>query len=127
MMFLLINWGGALNLIFFSFSMVFILLVLIVFALNIFGKIFVAQENTSKKRKEKALISSSGPIAEVGESMVDVESISEEVLAAIAMALYALNGSPHDSESEIVTIERVSKRYTPWSSKIYGLNVWSRR
>jgi hydrogenase-4 membrane subunit HyfE len=56
MLILNIDWGGALNLIAFSFSMVFLLLVVIVFALNIFGKIFmyieknkVETDNLNKK------------------------------------------------------------------------------
>lgn len=44
MLLLNIDWGGALNLIAFSFSMVFLLLVVIVIALNIFGKIFIIME-----------------------------------------------------------------------------------
>lgn len=44
MLLLNIDWGGALTLIAFSFSMVFLLLIVIVFALNIFGKIFVSME-----------------------------------------------------------------------------------
>jgi glutaconyl-CoA/methylmalonyl-CoA decarboxylase subunit delta len=40
--------------------------------------------------------------------------------AAIAMALYLFN-ELHDEESTVLTIERVSKIYSPWSSKIYNL------
>jgi Na+-transporting methylmalonyl-CoA/oxaloacetate decarboxylase gamma subunit len=40
--------------------------------------------------------------------------------AAIAMALYLYN-ELHDEESTILTIDRVSKIYSPWSSKIYNL------
>jgi len=47
-----------------------------------------------------------------------------EVTAAIATALYLHYNELHDPESNIITIERVRKRYTPWSSKIYGLRKW---
>ena len=30
----------------------------------------------------------------------------------------------HDEESNVITIKRVRKTYSPWSSKIYGLRVW---
>jgi hypothetical protein len=40
--------------------------------------------------------------------------------AAIALALY-LNNELHDEESNILTIERVSRIYSPWSSKYYNM------
>lgn len=50
-----------------------------------------------------------------------VEEISGEVNAAIAYAIYLYFNELHDKENPIITINRVSKAYTPWSSKIYGL------
>lgn len=45
---------------------------------------------------------------------------SGEEIAAIAMALYEhLNA--HDTENTILTINKVKRAYSPWSSKIYGL------
>ncbi len=49
------------------------------------------------------------------------EEIPGEVFAAISAALYFYETEKHDQESTILTIERVSRRYSPWSSKIYGL------
>jgi hypothetical protein len=46
--------------------------------------------------------------------------ISGDVSAAISMALY-LYHELHDEESNVITIKRVSKAYSPWSSKIYAL------
>jgi len=40
--------------------------------------------------------------------------------AAIAMAIYLCN-ELHDEESNILTIERVSRVYSPWSSKYYNM------
>jgi Na+-transporting methylmalonyl-CoA/oxaloacetate decarboxylase gamma subunit len=40
--------------------------------------------------------------------------------AAIAMALY-LHNELHDEESNVLTIERVSRIYSPWSSKYYNM------
>jgi Na+-transporting methylmalonyl-CoA/oxaloacetate decarboxylase gamma subunit len=48
-------------------------------------------------------------------------SIPGEVNAAIAMALHLYFQELHDEESAILTINRASKIYSPWSSKIYGL------
>jgi len=50
----------------------------------------------------------------------DVE-ISGEVNAAIAMALYMYQSDMHDMENTILTIQKVSRTYSPWSSKIYTL------
>lgn len=45
---------------------------------------------------------------------------SGEEIAAIVMALHEhLNA--HDTESTILTINKVKRAYSPWSSKIYSL------
>ena len=48
-------------------------------------------------------------------------SIEGSVNAAIAMALYMHFDQIHDEESNIITIKKVTKNYSPWSSKIYGV------
>jgi len=55
-----------------------------------------------------------------------VEEISGEVNAAIAYAIYLYYNDLHDKENPIITINRISKAYTPWSSKIYGLRQYPR-
>ena len=47
--------------------------------------------------------------------------VTGEVNAAISMALYLYYNELHDKESNILTIKKVSKVYSPWSSKIYGV------
>jgi Na+-transporting methylmalonyl-CoA/oxaloacetate decarboxylase beta subunit len=47
--------------------------------------------------------------------------LSGEVNAAIAMALYSYMSELHDVESNVITIRRVSKNYSPWSSKLYNM------
>lgn len=49
-------------------------------------------------------------------------AVSGEENAAIAMALYMFLNEQHDEESGVITIKRIERRYSPWSSKIYGLN-----
>lgn len=44
-----------------------------------------------------------------------------ETNAAIAMALYSYFDEIHDEESGVITIKRVSKIYSPWSSKLYNM------
>ncbi len=53
-------------------------------------------------------------------------SVPGEVNAAISMALYLHLNEMHDEESNVITITKVSKAYSPWSSKIYGLRNFNR-
>lgn len=53
--------------------------------------------------------------------------LSGEVLVAIGMALYELNEDAHDIESTVLTIQKVKRTYSPWSSKIYGLRELPRK
>jgi len=54
---------------------------------------------------------------------VSTESLSIEgnVNAAIAMAIHMYFNEIHDEESGVITIQKVKKSYSPWSSKIYGV------
>jgi Na+-transporting methylmalonyl-CoA/oxaloacetate decarboxylase gamma subunit len=51
----------------------------------------------------------------------DEKYISGDETAAIAMALHLYFEDQHDEESNIITIKRIQRRYSPWSSKIYGI------
>ncbi|MDE5711802.1 OadG family transporter subunit [Bacteroides sp.] len=44
-----------------------------------------------------------------------------EVFAAIAMAMHEYQNDVHDVEDTVLTITRVKRSYSPWSSKIYTL------
>jgi glutaconyl-CoA/methylmalonyl-CoA decarboxylase subunit delta len=47
--------------------------------------------------------------------------LSGEVNAAIAAAIFLYRSELHDYENTVLTINKVSRTYSPWSSKIYGL------
>jgi Na+-transporting methylmalonyl-CoA/oxaloacetate decarboxylase gamma subunit len=47
--------------------------------------------------------------------------IPGEIAAAISTAITLHYQEVHDFENTIVTIKKVQKPYSPWSSKIYGL------
>lgn len=60
--------------------------------------------------------------AKAGEAKIVSEPNSEEEVAAfMALHLYMSQGR-HDRESNVLTIERIQRRYSPWSSKIYSMN-----
>ena len=65
----------------------------------------------------KRLLRREGKVVEIKEDL----SISGEINAAIAMALHLYFSEMHDKEDTILTINKVSRTYSPWSSKIYGL------
>lgn len=46
---------------------------------------------------------------------------SGEIFAAIATALYEMSDDNHDIENTVLTIRKVQRTYSPWSSKIYTL------
>ena len=58
----------------------------------------------------------------------DAESLGKEgeVYAAIATALNLYLKEIHDFEDLRITIQKSVKPYSPWSSKIYGVNQWKR-
>lgn len=73
-----------------------------------------------KKSQQRAEIASAG----TGKSQViKVEDTSAEVYAAIATALHVFSqdAEAHDIENTILTISKVTKNYSPWSSKIYTI------
>ena len=68
-------------------------------------------------------------MAKSGKASADVikeVETSGEVYAAIAMALHLHLAEVHDQENVVLTINRVARTYSPWSSKIYGLRQYPR-
>lgn len=54
-------------------------------------------------------------------AVVSEANSEEEIAAFMALHLY-LSQTVHDKESNVITIERIQRRYSPWSSKIYNMN-----
>lgn len=70
----------------------------------------------------KRLLKKEGKESEIKDEL----SLSGELNAAIAMAIYLYYQEMHDKEDAVLTINKVSKTYSPWSSKIYGLRQYPR-
>ena len=66
----------------------------------------------------KSRLRKKGEITEINEQEL---SIPGETNAAISMALYLYFNEMHDDESNVVTIKEISRRYSPWSSKIHSM------
>lgn len=94
-------------------GIVFLALLLLSVCFMIISKI---GERTSKGRKAKA---HGTPLSEL-EKHERPETDSGEAIAAIVLALHEhLNA--HDKESTVLTINKVRRAYSPWSSKIYSM------
>ncbi len=59
--------------------------------------------------------------SEVSSQKVEIHDVQSEVGAAIGMAIHLYTSQQHDLDSLTLTINTVSRRYSPWSSKIYTL------
>ncbi|MDL2221225.1 lamin tail domain-containing protein [Parabacteroides sp. OttesenSCG-928-N08] len=92
-------------------AVVFLGLLLLYLVFKQVGKLSVSM---SKRRSAAAAGTTVGTATAPGE-------ISGEVLAAIGAALYELEEDVHDMENTVLTIQKVTRNYSPWSSKIYGL------
>jgi glutaconyl-CoA/methylmalonyl-CoA decarboxylase subunit delta len=89
------------------------LLVIAISLINISRKINKIQSVPANLNKRTQRISVEKKSTEPG---------NDEVQAAIALALHFHQNELHDSENAVLTINRVTKFYSPWSSKIYGLS-----
>jgi len=99
-------------------GMSFIAMFVVFIALLVFYLIFKVIGNISINAKRKRM-KESGIDDFNADKMADNDT--GEIYAAIAMALYEMENDVHDWEETVLTIEKVTKNYSPWSSKIYGL------
>ena len=83
------------------------------------GKISIA---ASKRNAKKA---KTGAINAENDDLAGEEA--GEVFAAIATALYEVTEDVHDLENTVLTIHKVTRNYSPWSSKLYGLREIPRK
>jgi len=54
------------------------------------------------------------------------EPMTGEIIAAICLAIRRSRDEFHDLEQTIITLNRITKPYSPWSSKIHGIRRPSR-
>lgn len=95
-------------------TVVFVGLILLYICFKLVGKASVAlrRQNAMKARN----ITDKQEAKEIG-----LGEAPGEVIAAISLALHEAVGAEHDVEETILTISRVKRSYSPWSSKIYTL------
>ena len=103
----------AMSVVFFALLLLFI----------IFKNIGKAAIRAGRNKAKKAGLS---PVA--AEALVS-EAVPGEIYAAVATSLhlYMQEDDVHDLENTILTIHKVTRSYSPWSSKIYGLREIPRK
>ena len=94
-----------------GYSIVFGALVLLIVIFSTIPKLLNMKVRSELRRKGKK-------VAETDEETLHVGG---DVSAAISMALHMYFNEMHDDESNVMTICRIQKRYSPWSSKIYSI------
>lgn len=98
-------------------TVVFCGLLLLFIAFKIVGKMAVNLSNRNTMKSK-------------GVDKHEAKQLSEapgEVYAAISMALHEMQDEVHDVEETVLTITRVKRSYSPWSSKIYTLRETPRK
>ena len=103
------GWSEMLLMALIGFLLVFTVLVLLIFVMKGMGWIF------TRDRKPKAVAATSS------EPALDHAISDQEIAAAIITALKLYKSNLHDQESEMLTINRITRAYSPWNSKIHGL------
>ena len=106
-----VGWPEMLLMAGIGFALVFLVLVLLIYVMRFMGWVFTRQKKAAKAAAAGAVVADD-----------DNEAISDqEIAAAIMTALKLYKSNLHDQESEMITIHRIARAYSPWSSKIHGL------
>lgn len=103
--------NGAVMITVVGYTVVFISLAVMVFSLTQISRIqnFIIRQKLKRQKGTEQQTSSP-----------DV-SLTGDENAAICAALYLYFTELHDEEKYVMTVNKVSKTYSPWSSKIYGI------
>jgi Na+-transporting methylmalonyl-CoA/oxaloacetate decarboxylase gamma subunit len=88
----------------------------------VIGQIATIQDFFIRLKVKAAHKVKAGPVTET-----PVVSISADENAAICTALYLYFTELHDEEKYVMTVKKVSRTYSPWSSKIYGVMDFNKR
>ena len=106
-------WGIFLTLT--AMAVTFLSLIVLYFIFKNVGKFHIRKKSENAKEATKTVANR--------EKADTSGQVSAEVYAAVSMAihLYKLDNEAHDFETTILTINKESKSYSPWSSKIYTL------
>lgn len=111
---LLVNWTNTMIITVVGFCIVFAILTILICVIKLFGHVMAP-----KVVKKKVTVHQLTGYVQEEQDKVHIPAIHS---AAIAAALHLYADDSHDKESYILRINKVARRYSPWNSKIYGLN-----
>lgn len=98
---------------------VFLCLVLVAFCIGLLSKcVQKFQDRKSLKAAQAEATKTGSPISE----HTSANSAEGAVYAAIAAAIYMYTEELHDEESQIITIQKTERTWTPWNAKFYNMN-----
>lgn len=89
----------------------------VVFAALVFLYLFIMSLTRVLTNKQRKKLKAEGHYAADSPDI----SISGELNAAIATAIFLYYEDVHDIENTVLTIKKIQRPYSPWSSKLYGL------
>ncbi len=101
---------------------------IVITSLIILSLLFMAFGKISQRMQTKKRLKDYG----IAHDDDNHEASSGEACAAIAAALYQYFNDRHDVEDTVLTMRKLKRAYSPWSSKLYGLrqvperNNWHR-
>jgi Na+-transporting methylmalonyl-CoA/oxaloacetate decarboxylase gamma subunit len=111
-------WGIGITII--AISVVFIALILLYL---VFRQVGVQLTVIQERRKSKATEAAKPKPVTVAAAI----PTGSDVYAAIAVAIHLYTEELQNAEDTVLTINKVSRTYSPWSSKIHGLNTYFKR
>lgn len=85
------------------------------------GKFSIRMSRRNEEKEKARQAAAAGITKAEPKVATEGEGLTNEELAAIAIALFKYSEDLHDIEDTVLTINRAAKAYSPWSSKIYGL------
>ncbi len=92
-----------------------ILIVFSALALLVVVFTLIARVNVARAKQKKNKLG-------VKEENIDTLDVEKTAVMFLALHLYMQELNKHDEESNIITIERIQRRYSPWNSKYYNMN-----
>lgn len=107
-------------------SVVFLALICLYLIFRAIGKANVRAAIRKEQQAAGIVAAADSPSAKSGGGRPELE-MHGEVIAAISLALRRYDEDLHDIESRVLTINRVARVYSPWSSKIYGVSNFPKR
>ena len=116
MIILAANWSHVWMVTLLGFGLVFLLLVVLIYVLKLFGVIMHPRVKVENPHEVHEAVGQ--PHKEDSEHI----TLTGNATAAIAMALHLYYNGIHDEEPTHITIKKIERRYSPWNSKLYGMN-----